>query len=89
MNEEKKIEFMTLEWRDTIMAEYHARLLALERFMPRTFHTERQRTTKFMSGLRLSLLLAMSMFHYATFEDALARAMEGEATHHIYHMGRS
>lgn len=38
---EKKIEFMALEPRDMTVAEYHAKFLALERFMLSTFQTER------------------------------------------------
>lgn len=37
----------------------------------------------------MSLQSAMSMFHFATLEEALVRALEDEAAHLIHHMRRS
>lgn len=37
----------------------------------------------------MSLQSAMSMFHFAILEEALARALEDEAAHLIHHMRRS
>lgn len=84
--EEKKIESMALKKRDMIVAEYLTRFLALQRFALGTFHSERQRATKFVRGLHLSLQLAMSMFHCAMLEEVVVRVLEGEATHCIHHM---
>lgn len=55
MIEEKKIEYITLEWRDMTVVEYHARIPSLERFESDTFQTKRQRVAKVMRGLSLSL----------------------------------
>lgn len=71
------------------MVEYHARFLALERFAPGTFQPERHRATKYVIGLHLRLWSAMSMFLYATFEEAIARALEGDTAHLIHNLKRS
>lgn len=60
------------------MAKYKARFLTLERFVPRSYATERERERgdKFRGGLRLSLQLIV-----ATFIEAIMRALEVKNAH--------
>lgn len=68
--------------RDLFVAEleYEIRFLALERFAPGSFYTERERVVRFVSGLRLSLKAVVSMFARATLEETVMKAIEGEST---------
>lgn len=64
-----------------VVAECQNRLLTLERFALISFTDKRERSEKFVAGLKLSIQLLVPTFAYATLMEVIIRALEVENTH--------
>lgn len=61
------------------------RFLALEKFAPASFSTDREKVVRFVSGLRFSLRVVVSMLLVLHWKRLLS---EGEISHEKYYMKR-
>lgn len=57
------------------MAEYQARFLNLERFVPGSFSNEREQAAQLASGLRNSITSVVATFSCLTLGEAVMRAL--------------